>query len=100
MNALKTSSRLQSHFSKLTYRHVRHIVASPTVSTVYTAPTTPTATTIRRINTERKAAVQELAKKVPVSYEEMSNDSLVVLSALEVEEACAEILKRHIMRYV
>jgi len=35
---------------------------------------------------------------LPCRFNDMSNDSLAVLTALEVEEACEELMKRHIMR--
>ena len=40
----------------------------------------------------------EKSKSLPLSYSEMSNETLNILASLDVLEATEEVLKRHIMR--
>lgn len=45
----------------------------------------------------RDGPTMEIAKSMPISFKSMDNISLLTLSALKVEQARAEMLRRHIM---
>ena len=57
------------------------------------AATTQTMTT----GTNRTMPSSEMARTMPLTYQEMENSTLVTLAALENHDACREVLVRHIM---
>lgn len=93
MNAFRLSSLLEHRFANRIYSDTR----SKQFRSLSSKRELPVAKKKSKLTTTKHPFIEK-GLHLPCRYNEMSNDSLAVLTALEVEEACEELMKRHIMR--